>query len=60
MCSMDDFKFLAEMIENIALPLRSRYIFSCAPINKRMPFICVMFLKVNNCVYIKPHIGQNI
>jgi len=45
MCNMNDFKFLAEMIEHVPLPLRARYVFCCAPINKRMTFVCAMFLK---------------
>ncbi|KAG8233333.1 hypothetical protein J437_LFUL010883 [Ladona fulva] len=45
MCNTDDFKFLAEMIQHVPLPLRARYVFCCAPINKRMPFVCSMFLK---------------
>ena len=34
------------MIEHVPLPLRARYVFCCAPINKKMPFVCSMFLKV--------------
>lgn len=45
MCNMDDFKFLADMIQHVPLPLRSRYVFCCAPINRKMPFVCSMFLK---------------
>ncbi|KAG7177390.1 ATP-dependent RNA helicase SUV3-like [Homarus americanus] len=45
MCLMDDFKFLADLIQHIPLPLRSRYVFCCSPINKKMPFVCAMFLK---------------
>ncbi|KAK8718866.1 hypothetical protein OTU49_014409, partial [Cherax quadricarinatus] len=45
MCLMDDFKFQADLIQHIPLPLRSRYVFCCAPINKKMPFVCAMFLK---------------
>jgi len=45
MCNMNDFKFLAEMIEHVPLPLRARYVFCCAPINKKMTFVCSMFLK---------------
>lgn len=44
-CNTDDFKFLAEMIQHVPLPLRARYIFCCAPINRKMPFVCSMFLK---------------
>ena len=45
MCNIDDFKFLAEMIQHVPLPLRARYVFCCAPINRKMPFVCSMFLK---------------
>ncbi|KAJ8025711.1 ATP-dependent RNA helicase SUPV3L1, mitochondrial [Holothuria leucospilota] len=44
-CNVDDFKFLADMIQHIPLHLRARYVFCCAPINKKHPFICTMFLK---------------
>jgi ATP-dependent RNA helicase SUPV3L1/SUV3 len=46
MCNVDDFKFLADMIEHVPLALRARYVFCCAPIPKRQPFVCTMFLKV--------------
>lgn len=45
MCNIEDFKFLAEMIEHVPLPLRARYVFCCAPINRKIPFVCSMFLK---------------
>ncbi|XP_019763255.2 ATP-dependent RNA helicase SUV3 homolog, mitochondrial-like isoform X2 [Dendroctonus ponderosae] len=45
MCNIDDFKFLADMIQHVPLPLRARYVFCCSPINKKMPFVCTMFLK---------------
>lgn len=45
MCQIDDFKFLADMIEHVPLPLRARYAFCCAPINRKMSFVCSMFLK---------------
>ncbi|XP_012281480.1 ATP-dependent RNA helicase SUV3 homolog, mitochondrial isoform X2 [Orussus abietinus] len=45
MCNIEDFKFLADMIQHVPLPLRARYVFCCAPINRRMPFVCTMFLK---------------
>lgn len=47
MCNIEDFKFLAEMIQHVPLPLRARYVFCCAPINRKMPFVCSMFLKVH-------------
>ncbi|XP_053694212.1 ATP-dependent RNA helicase SUV3 homolog, mitochondrial [Sabethes cyaneus] len=45
MCNTEDFRFLAETIQHVPLPLRARYIFCCAPINRQMPFVCSMFLK---------------
>ncbi|XP_076434854.1 ATP-dependent RNA helicase SUPV3L1, mitochondrial-like [Babylonia areolata] len=45
MCNVDDFKFLADMIEHVPLNLRVRYVFCCAPIPKKQPFVCTMFLK---------------
>lgn len=45
-CNTEDFKFLAEMIQHVPLPLKARYIFCCAPINRRMPLVCSMFLKI--------------
>ncbi|CAG9862206.1 unnamed protein product [Phyllotreta striolata] len=45
MCQTEDFKFLADMIQHVPLPLRARYLFCCAPINKKMPFVCTIFLK---------------
>ncbi|KAG8315091.1 ATP-dependent RNA helicase supv3l1, mitochondrial [Homalodisca vitripennis] len=45
MCNVEDFKFLADMIQHVPLPLRARYVFCCAPINRKMPFVCSMFLK---------------
>lgn len=45
MCNIEDFKFLADMIQHVSLPLRARYVFCCAPINKKMPFVCTLFLK---------------
>jgi hypothetical protein len=51
MCNVEDAKFLADIIEHVPLALRARYIFSCAPINKKMPFVCTMFLKVNDSFF---------
>lgn len=47
MCNIDDFKFLADMIQHVSLPLRARYVFCCAPINRKSPYVCTMFLKAN-------------
>lgn len=46
MCHIDDFKFLADMIQHVPLPLRARYVFCCAPINRKVPFVCSMFLRM--------------
>ena len=45
MCNVEDFKFLADMIQHVPLPLRSRYLFCCAPINRKSAYVCTMFLK---------------
>ncbi|XP_034044385.1 ATP-dependent RNA helicase SUPV3L1, mitochondrial [Thalassophryne amazonica] len=44
-CNIDDFKFLADMIQHIPLNLKSRYVFCTAPINRKQPFVCTSFLK---------------
>ncbi|XP_067408750.1 ATP-dependent RNA helicase SUPV3L1, mitochondrial isoform X2 [Emydura macquarii macquarii] len=44
-CNVDDFKFLADMIQHIPLNLRARYVFCTAPINKKQPFVCTSLLK---------------
>ncbi|XP_067909410.1 ATP-dependent RNA helicase SUPV3L1, mitochondrial isoform X3 [Heterodontus francisci] len=44
-CNVDDFKFLADMIQHIPLNLRVRYVFCTAPINRKHPFVCTSFLK---------------
>ena len=46
LCQFDDFKFIADMIEHIKLPLKAKYTLCCAPLNRRMPFVCTMFLKI--------------
>ncbi|XP_041972832.1 ATP-dependent RNA helicase SUV3 homolog, mitochondrial [Aricia agestis] len=46
MCNTSAFKFLAEMIQHVPLPLRARYVFCCAPINNKLPFVCATFLKM--------------
>ncbi|CAB3258156.1 unnamed protein product [Arctia plantaginis] len=46
MCNTEGFKFLAEMIQHVQLPLRARYVFCCAPINNKLPFVCATFLKM--------------
>ena len=45
MCNVEDFKFLADMIQHVPLPLRTRYVFCCAPINRNFAFVCTMFVK---------------
>lgn len=44
-CDMENFKLLANTIQHINVPLRSRYIFCCAPINTKFPFTIAMFTK---------------
>ncbi|KAG5317610.1 SUV3 helicase, partial [Pseudoatta argentina] len=55
MCHIDDFKFLADMIQHVLLPLRARYVFCCAPINRKSPYVCTMFLKA---IYINMYFFQ--
>ena len=45
MCDIESFKFLADMIQHVPLPLRARYVFCCAPINTKFVFVCTIFLK---------------
>lgn len=44
-CNIDDFKFVANMIQHIPLNLRVRYVFCTAPINRKQPFVCTSLLK---------------
>ncbi|XP_035219000.1 ATP-dependent RNA helicase SUV3 homolog, mitochondrial-like isoform X3 [Stegodyphus dumicola] len=48
MCDTEGFKYLADKIQHVPLPLRARYVFCCAPINRRQPYVCTMFLKFSN------------
>ncbi|XP_046562779.1 ATP-dependent RNA helicase SUPV3L1, mitochondrial-like [Haliotis rubra] len=45
LCNVQDFKFLADLIEHVPLPLRAKYVFCCSPIPTKQPFVCTMFLK---------------
>jgi len=44
-CDLGNFKVLANTIEHINIPLRSRFIFCCAPINTKFSFSVAMFTK---------------
>ncbi|XP_076294242.1 suv3 RNA helicase isoform X1 [Lasioglossum baleicum] len=44
-CNLDDFKFLADMLQHIPLSLRTQYVFCCAPVNKKSAFVCNMLVK---------------
>ncbi|PIO27156.1 hypothetical protein AB205_0121190, partial [Aquarana catesbeiana] len=44
-CNIEDFKFVADMIQHIPLNLRARYVFCTAPINRNLPFVCTSLLK---------------
>lgn len=44
-CDLENFKLLANTIEHINIPLRSRFTFCCAPINTKFPFSVAMFTK---------------
>ena len=48
MCNIEDFKFLADTIQHVPLPLKTRYVFCCAPISRKQPFVCSLFLKVTS------------
>jgi ATP-dependent RNA helicase SUPV3L1/SUV3 len=60
MCNVEDVKFLADIIEHVPLALRARYVFSCAPINKKMPFVCTMFLKVRFVFFVSQIIEHDV
>ncbi|XP_003746157.2 ATP-dependent RNA helicase SUV3 homolog, mitochondrial [Galendromus occidentalis] len=45
MCNVESLKYLADLIQHVNLPLRARYVFCCAPINPKMPFVTTVFLK---------------
>lgn len=44
-CDMENFKVLANTIQHINIPLRSRFTFCCAPVNIKFPFTVAMFTK---------------
>nr|XP_020663644.1 ATP-dependent RNA helicase SUPV3L1, mitochondrial [Pogona vitticeps] len=44
-CKIEDFKFIADMIQHIPLNLRVRYVFCTAPLNRKQPYVCTMLLK---------------
>lgn len=46
MCNTEDFKELSNMIHHVELPLRVRYVYCCAPVNRKQTFVCAMFTKV--------------
>lgn len=46
MCNTEDFKELANMIQHVSLALRVRYVYCCAPVNRKQAFVCAMFTKV--------------
>ncbi|KAF6041183.1 hypothetical protein EB796_000521 [Bugula neritina] len=45
LCQIDQFKQIAEIIEHIEMPLRTRYVFCCAPIPLQSAFVTTMLLK---------------
>ena len=47
LCNMEDFKFLATVIQNIPLELKDRYIYCCSPLDNKVSYICAMFVKVS-------------
>ena len=54
MCNMEDFKYLANIIEHIPLALRVRYTLCSAPISSQDTFTCNMFIKVRYTMYSAP------
>jgi ATP-dependent RNA helicase SUPV3L1/SUV3 len=46
MCNMDDFKFLADSIQHIPIPIKQKYVLCCSPIDQKESFACSMFLKI--------------
>ena len=46
MCRMDDFKTLADVIEQVPLDLSVRYVFCLAPISVQKPFVVAALLIV--------------
>lgn len=45
-CDMSGFKILADLIQDIQISLRERYVFCCAPINIRERYCSIMFVKM--------------
>uniref|UniRef100_A0A8D8TMU9 ATP-dependent RNA helicase SUV3 homolog, mitochondrial n=1 Tax=Cacopsylla melanoneura TaxID=428564 RepID=A0A8D8TMU9_9HEMI len=43
--NMETFKHLADLIQHVKIPVRTRYVFCCAPISQKMQFACKMFTK---------------
>ncbi len=48
MCQAEDMRVLASLIEPVKMELKDRYVFCCAPIPHRYPFVGTMFLKVQS------------
>lgn len=46
-CDTRMFKYLSDLLGEIVLPLRARYVFCCAPIDRRMTLTTTMYSKVN-------------
>lgn len=45
MCVIEDMKLLADLIQHVSLPLRVRYVFTCAPINTKSNYVCTQFTR---------------
>lgn len=45
MCVIEDMKHLANLIQQVPLPLRVRYVFACAPINVKYNYVCTQFTR---------------
>lgn len=46
LCNIESFKFLAEKIDSLNLPLRARYTFCCAPVNIKDTIVVSMVLRM--------------
>jgi len=46
MCELDNFNYLADLIQGEDVPLRARYVFCCAPISSKKTFLCHVFGKM--------------
>ncbi len=46
LCHLDYFKQQADLLEFVSLTIEAKYTFCCAPINRNIPFVRSMFIKI--------------